>query len=392
MNTLLLSVLVCLAAPAKPTTANAIVTRGDAVASVKFDGKRYDVSLRTGRTHSASSVELGSVCDAGAMSNVLAREVADNRGVFGRLPAAKVKVVTSPAAVQTLERGLAKILGTGKRGGAGATFEGFTLKLGRLPAAGKTKTLQGGAGPGAPTTTITGLAGGGAEIVRQTTRSSGVRDTTVVTLLGDGSVKLVRTLAFGNGSNLVELTQSSDFADGNRTGGFAKVHTNGGFVFESDQSSGGGGGGGGGSNPSGGDGGSDNDDNNESGSNQGQGQNVADTPSGGDGGSGNDEQQENEQDQSSGGAPTLTSGSLSVPGMSVGNGTIAGAVNWNRLGAAVSQPDPTGGEDTSGAGQGPVGPCTHLQGSSFNPDPKFLRPNKQGWFTDPVPALRHPDR
>lgn len=405
MNLALLSLALCLAPPSKSTGTNTSVKRGSNVASVKFDGQRYDVSIRTGRAKSSSTVELGSTCDAGVLSTVLAREVAENGGVFRRLPSgAKVKVVTSPKAVRTLERGLAEILDTGKRSrarAAGSTaFEGFALKVGRLPAAGKTKTVEHAKGSEGATTTIAGLAEGGAKIVREATRGTGVRDKTVVTILGDGSVSVVRTLGFGSRGDLVQITHSSDFAGGgSRTGGFAKVHTGGGFVFENDQSSGGGGGGGGGGEtPSGGGGGSGDDDQNESGKNQSQAGAgaVGDTPSGGEGGSGNDENNENENDQTSGGAPTLTSGTLNVPGISVGHGTVAGAINWNRLGAAVSMPDPTGGEDTGvsggSGGPGPGGPCTHLQGGSFNPDPKFLRPNEQGWFTDPVPALRNPDR
>ena len=69
-------------------------------------------------------------------------------------------------------------------------------------------------------------------------------------------------------------------------------------------------------------------------------------------------------------------------------------VNWNRLGAAVTTPNPMDDgegkvEDRKGGGLGGNlgGPCGHLDDPGFDPNPKFLRPNKQGWVTDPRPAL-----
>ncbi|MEM6992386.1 MAG: hypothetical protein AAF721_17875 [Myxococcota bacterium] len=85
--------------------------------------------------------------------------------------------------------------------------------------------------------------------------------------------------------------------------------------------------------------------------------------------------------------------------MSIGDATTAAVINWNCLGAAVSTPDPTGGDDTTvderHGGHGPVGPvggCGGLDRAGFDPDPKFLQPNKRGWVTDPVPALRRGNR
>jgi hypothetical protein len=394
------AILSMLAAPSSATRATSKAKRGRAVVSVAVDGGRLGISLRDGTTNTEVTLETNGACHAKKLSAVTAREVADNAAAFrGLRGGGVVHPLSGPAAVEQFERGLAQILGRGEfhvEGGRGSTtFAGFDVPLGKLPAAGKSKTVQRSRAAGGPTTVVTGLPHGGAKIVRTIGTPADVVDVSEVTVNGDGSSSLVRTFTHGRGSGAVTLVQSWDFdADGGSSGGLGSVHTGSGAIFTSDQGSGDGGGGDESPTPSGGEGGGGGGQNGETGNPQKSGssaaRNVGDTPSGGDSGPGGGENDENESDQSSGAPSLTTGGGLVVPGLSIGTSTVATVVNYNRLGAAVTNPNPTAGEDTTvtgGGGNAPIGGCGHLDQPGFDPNPQFLQPGKTGWSRDPVPFL-----
>jgi hypothetical protein len=74
---------------------------------------------------------------------------------------------------------------------------------------------------------------------------------------------------------------------------------------------------------------------------------------------------------------------------------VAQIINWNRLAAAVTDPNPMddpegtpGGRPGINGGNGSIGPCGQREESSFDPDPAYLRKRKGGGVTDPLRFLR----
>jgi hypothetical protein len=163
----------------------------------------------------------------------------------------------------------------------------------------------------------------------------------------------------------VTVSQGSERDDaGSEGGGFAKVAKGNGILFD-----GGVGGSGSGQKQQTGGGGGD-----ESGSDQ---------SSGGGGG---------EDSGESTSSPSMTSdGTVTAPAFDLSDAFVGNVINWNRLGGAVTQPAPhrdeegEPGEQDSGK---KMSPCGQLDDKDFDPNPAYLRPNKQGWVTDPVPFLR----
>jgi len=362
---------------------------GKTTINVKVDARDARISLRSGAKRTSITLKTASQCGVEKLSSVLAREVAENKRAFEGLPGGSLRLAASAGAVKDLERGLAAVLATGRhgvRGGRGATqFKGANVSMGGLPP----RAPAGGYGRN---TKVSPLPRGGAHVEHKSVGPTGVVSTLDVKLRGDGSGTVVRTLGFGSGRSAITITQSSDFdSNGNSSGGFGKVQTGGGVVFD-DQSSGGGGS----SDPTptkeettG-----DDEQQNENKNNQGQGgavSNVADPPSKEEGGGGTEEENETPNKQSQGGVTMGTDGTLSIPGLSLSDATVAAVVNWNRLGAAVSTPDPTKDDETvtgGGGGTSPITGCSQLNQAGFDPDPKFLKPTKNGWDTDPLPMLQ----
>lgn len=370
-----------------PSRAQSTVVRGTASATARVRGGSLEVELRDGKHTRAVTLTSSTRCDAKRLSAVIAREVADHRDAFSSLPSRHAVLTLGSTFGDTVvfERGLTTILATGRHrpGQSFIEIPGFSVELGRVPAPGRSKTVdRRGRGPGV-TATVTGLPAGGTRIVAALGRPNGVEDVTTATLRSDGSSTVVRVLGFGDGADRVEVTQTSEHdADGNRTGGFTSVHKQGGLMYDGV----GGGVGGGGSRPQtpGGGSGGGNEDNSGGGGAKERGGEKP-TPSGGDSGG---------DDHKSSGAPTMTSdGTFVMPGLELGNAVIAEVVNWNRLGAAVTTPNPTqdeGSIDEGNPGK-TAGPCGHLDEPGFDPDPRFLRPDEGGWVTDPRPALRGSD-
>lgn len=362
-----------------PSRAQSTVVRGTASATARVRGGSIEVELRDGEHTRAVTLTSSTRCDAKRLSAVLAREVAEHRSAFSSLPSRHAALTLGSTFGDTvvLERGLTAILATGRHrpGRSFIEIPGFSVEVGRVPAPGRSKTVgPGGRGPGV-TATVTGLPGGGTRIVATLGAAHGVEDVTTATLGGDGSSTVVRVLGFGDGADRVEVTQTSEHdAAGNRTAGFTSVHKQGGLMY--------GGVGGGGSRPQtpGGGSGGGSEDNSGGGAKEGGGEKP--TPSGG--GSGGDDHERSS-------APTMTSdGTFVMPGLELGNAVIAEVVNWNRLGAAVTTPDPSQDErsiDEGNPGK-TAGPCGHLDEPGFDPDPRFLRPDEGGWVTDPRPALQ----
>lgn len=381
MKTLaLLSLLSFVVAPSSPTRSSATVKRGKTAVTAATDRGKTRVSIRSGKQSASIIVQSPAKCSAQRLSAVMAREVADNAAAFRGLSmrGASLRLGSSWEDTGRFERGLGQILATGKFKSGAIEIPGFSMNIGEPPGAGGTRRAGG-------STTVRGLPGGGFEVVHTTSRG-GVKDTTTVTMNADGSSLVERVLGVGRGDGRVELTSRLGFDDdGNQTEGSTEVETErgpnwtgntGGLASgggrqstqkppsEPDtQESGGGGGGSGG-----------------------------ETPSGGDDGGGDD------QNESSN-PPTMTSdGTFTAPTLSIESELVASMVNWNRLGAAVTTPNPTDdgrgdvGEYEGGLGSNVGGPCAHLEDPGFDPNPKYLQPNKQGWVTDPRPALRGRDR
>ena len=321
-------------------------------------------------------------CSAERLSAVMAKEVADNAAAFRgqSMHGASLRLGSSWADTGRFERGLGEILATGKYRSGAIEIPGFSMNIGQPPGTGGT-TRPGGS------TTVTGLPGGGFEVVH-TTGQGGVKDTTTVTMNADGSSVVERVLGVGRGDGRVTLTSRLGFDDeGNQTEGETEVETKRGpnWTGKTGGLASGGVGGSGGNHqstqqpPS-------KPDTQESGKSD-------ETPSGGnDGGGGGD-------DEESPDPPTMTSdGTFTAPALSIETELVASMVNWNRLGAAVTTPNPMDdgrgdvGEHKGGLGSNVGGPCAHLEDPGFDPNPKYLRPNKQGWVTDPRPALRGRDR
>ena len=330
------------------------------------------VRVRTGK-RTRTTLHLGAKCDAKKAKKVLNREVKENRRLLKGLRGS-VHASMTAAEVASFERDLAKILAEGRhrvRGGAGVIrFEGVDIPFGRAPREGESRDTDRGR------TTVTGLPRGGVSFARTSTKRSGVKDILEVTFNPDGSSKMTRSLIFGD----VEVTEESEHdKDGRETNSFGTVKNNsaplhsggigpsgppskqqstggGNDTSESDQSSGGGGG----------------DDNAEP------------TPS-------PPEKDNDDQEKQNSNPPTMTSDDHFVaPPMDLSDEMLAKMINWNRLGAAVTQPAPhrdgEGEPDERHAG-GRMGPCGQLDDDDFDPNPKYLRPNKQGWVTDPRPFL-----
>lgn len=412
-----LAITSLLAAPSPSSLrGSSSVKRGKATASVKVDGSRAEVSVQQGRRLKTVGVamELGSSCNAKKLSAVLAREVAENASAFrGLASKTTVRLPKGRAGLRNMERGIGLILGGGKHsrsGGSGFTkFGGFSVALGPLPGSGKSKTVERGRGGRGRTTKVTGLPRGGTKVVSEFVGASGVRDVTEVTLRGNGSVSMVRTWTSGTGAAGVTLSESSSFGSGGkRTGGLAKVHTGGGGVFSEDQSSGGGG--------------EEGDEETEKetpnrpatnglasedqSSGSGGKTDTEPKPTDDDSGGETEEAKESSNETTtaptmSSGAPTMSNGTLTIPGVSIGDSTVGSMINWNRLGAAVTTPDPTGNGESphtggnkrgdgglGGGGSGGLGGCRQVEQAGFNPDPSFLKPSKRGWDIDYGPMLR----
>lgn len=261
---------------------------------------------------------------------------------------------------RAFERTLATLLASGRHGVDGK--RGFTEVAGfEVAARGRARGKRVGEDSGGGTFTVTTDRQGVQTIVRERAGSGGVRDLTTVVFGSDGSSEMTRALSLSG----VTVTQTSEFdAKGGLVSGNTTVEATGGLVFsvptsrgaplENDQSS---------EPPSGGE---DNEQQEES---------------------GDDQSSENDQ------SPSLSSdGSASIPAMRVEDVDIVSAINWNRLGSAVSDPDPTADRESPTTGGGArAGACGGLQAGGVVPDVKFLQPDKNGWAKDPVPALRGRD-
>jgi len=388
MKTLaLLSLLSFIAAPSSPTRSSATVKRGKTAVTAATDRGKTRVSIRSGKQSAAIIVQGPAKCSAERLSAVLAREVADNAAAFRGLSmrGASLRLGSSWQDTDRFERGLGQILATGKFRAGAIEIPGFSMNIGQPPGAGGT-TRPGGS------TTVRGLPGGGFDVVHTTSRG-GVNDTTTVTMNADGSSLVERVLGVGRGDGRVVLTSRLGFDDdGNQTEGSTEAGTKRGPNWTGNTgglASGGIGGGRGGqqstqqppSKP----------DTQESGGGE-SGGGGGETPSGGDDGGGDDHNE-------SSNPPTMSSdGTFTAPALSIETELVASMVNWNRLGAAVTTPNPTDdgpddvGEYKGGLGTNVGGPCAHLEDPGFDPNPKYLQPNKQGWVTDPRPALRTRDR
>ena len=377
-----------------PGTSQSTRKSGKTTITVKVKARNARISMRSGAKRTSVTLKTASQCGVEKLSSILAREVAENKRSFEGLPGGSVRLAASAGALQDLERGLAAVLATGQhgvRGGRGATqFGGTSVSLGGLPP----RAPAGGHGRN---TKVTPLPRGGAHVEHRNVGPSGVVSTFDVTLRGDGSGTVHRTLGFGSGTSAVTISETSEFdSNGNASGGLAKVQTGGGVVFD-EQSSGGGG-----StdpSPSKEESGGDDDQQNENKNNQSQGGAVANvgdpTPSKEEGGGKTEENKESPNKQSQGGVTMGTDGTLTIPGLSLSDTTVAAVVNWNRLGAAVSTPDPTKDDETvtgGGGGGSPITGCSQLDQAGFNPNPKFLKPTKKGWATDPLPMLQGTER
>jgi len=389
MKTLaLLSLLSFVAAPTSSTRSSATIKRGKTAVTAATNRGKTRVSIRSGGRSTAITVRGPAKCSAERLSSMMAREVADNATAFPALSMRDValRLGSSWGDTARFEGGLGTILATGKHRSGAIELPGFSVKIGKPPGVGATTHPGGGRGG---STTVTGLPGGGFEVVHRSTRG-GVEDTTTITMNADGSSVVERVLGVGSGDGRVVLTSRLGFDDdGNQTEGTTDVAAKKGPNWTGKTgglATGGVGGGGGGrqstqqppSQPSDQSSGGD-----ESSSRQ------EETPSGGGDSGGNNENEESPN------PPTMTSdGTFTAPGLSIETELVASMVNWNRLGAAITTPNPMGddrgdvGKHEGGLGTNVGGPCAHLDDPGFDPNPKFLRPNKQGWVSDPRPALR----
>lgn len=341
--------------------------RGRSRTIVSGEGRALNVRLGRGKAKRMVNFEVGGKCSTEAVSSVVAKTVQRNAPAFrgaGR-KGVRVRGAMRPGQLASFERAIGKILRTGKHRVAGK--RGFTEIPGfRIAPAGRGRRGRNARDSGGGTFTINPSRGGGTSLVRELVGDNGVRDTTSVTFGADGSSTLTRMLAVGN----VVVTETTEHdGEGNQTGGFTTVHAQGGLMYtgniqpsspeekqESDQSSG-------------------NDDSQS-----------PEPPS----------QEENDDTDENDTSPDMTSeDSFSVPPLKLDDAMLGQMINWNRLGSAVSYPNPTGDDDPTvddrHAGK-TMGPCGDLEAQGFVPDAKFLRPNKGGWVTDPVPALHGSQR
>ena len=375
MKTLaLLSLLSFVAAPSTSTRSSATVKRGRTAVTAATNRGKTRISIRSGKQSAAIVVQGPLECSAERLSSVMAREVADNAAAFRghSMRGASLRLGSSWEDTGRFERGLGQILATGKFRSGAIEIPGFSIDIGQPPGSGGTRRPGG-------STTVTGLPGGGFEVVHGTTKG-GVKDTTTVTMNADGSSVVERVLGVGRGDGRVVLTSRLGFDDdGNQTEGSTEVETKRGPNWTAKT----------GGLASGGHQSTQQPPSKPSTQESGGGE---EQPSGGDGGG-------DDQNEESPNPPTMTSdGTFTAPALSIETELVAAMVNWNRLGAAVTTPNPMDdgsgdvGEHEGGLGTNVGGPCAHLDDPGFDPNPKYLQPNKQGWVTDPRPALRGRDR
>lgn len=343
MKTLaVLAILSVIAAPSGSTRSSATAKAGKTAVTATTERGTTRVSMRSGRRTSAITVHSPARCDSERLSSVIAREVAANAAILGGRPmnGASVRLGSSWEQARRFERGLGEILATGTFRKGTIVIPGSSMNIGKVPPPGKTTRPGRGA-------SVTGLPGGGFRVILDLTRDGGVSDTITVTMNPDAHSIVERVLGFGHGDDRVELKRRDEFDDaGGRTGGSTHAQTQEGPAWGGTI-----GGGGGGGSLSGGDAG-------------GQGSNP----------------------------PTMSAdGTFSAPDLRVDAELVAAIVNWNRLGAAVTTPNPMddghGRPDGSGTG---LGSCAHLEDPAFDPSPAYLRPGRRGWVADPRPGLRDP--
>ncbi len=399
----------------------ATTQHGSTKTTARVRGAGTDVTVRDGKL--SVTLHVGEKCHAEMLAETIGKEVRQNPDAFGagRGITTEFWAVGDPirsrgskkgkpckkgssggtSSLAGFESAFADVLATGRhgkgRGGEGQTcFNGLNLNLGALVAANalpvpadasfsngpngtKTATSQQGgitttwtknaghltvASSGAAsslssdaytsgtsvtfTTKSTGSALIGHELTHVVQQGAGQTSTTHVDFKPDGSTKTEQTKSGTSGGVEVKVknTETHD-QNGNKTGGKTEVEVNGKKTAEQEHDTSG------------------------------------------------DEKSGGKKKASGGTGPTLTpEGSFSMPPMCIPDAMVGAIINWNRLGEAVTYPSPIEDGEDAPDGKGGIGkvnklgPCGSTDESSFDPDPAYLRPNEQGWVSDPVPFLR----
>lgn len=96
----------------------------------------------------------------------------------------------------------------------------------------------------------------------------------------------------------------------------------------------------------------------------------------------------NKPRKSGGGVSMTAEGTVNMPPMCIPDEAIAAIINWNKLQGALVNPAPHTDAEGSPTKADSASPCGEKPGSSFDANPAYLRPNKQGWAYDPSPHDR----
>lgn len=416
-----IALAVLLVGPGSAQRRQATKRHGSTKTTARVRGAGTDVTVRDGKL--SVTLHMGEKCHAEKLAETIGKEVRQNPDAFGVGTGIRTEfwAVGDPTRSRSGKKGksgkkgsrggtsglagfelaFADVLATGRRGsgsGGGQTcFNGLNLNLGALVAANampvpedaafsngpngtKTASTQqggvtttwtkkagqltvsssstsgsfssGGFGSGSQTTFTSKSTSGGSnlighELTHVVQQKSGNVSTTNADFKPDGSTKTEQTQSAKSGGVEVKVknTETHD-ANGNKTGGKTEVEVNGKKAAEQEHDTG-------------------------------------SKKAGGKGKAGG------------GGGPTLTpEGTFAMPPMCIPDEMVGVLINWNRLGAAVTNPSPIEDQEDAPDGKGGIGkvnkrgPCGSKDESSFDPDPAYLRPNKQGWVTDPVPFLR----
>lgn len=364
------TVILALSLAFSPSTKDVRASAGRGASKTRVSVRGGTTTVVRGRGKAKLEVSLtttGATCPAKARARVVAGEVARHSKAF-RSQAMQVQVASSPRALKTFERGLGTLLRAGDSKDAGRQFGGLSVKLGALPTAGSTKTVGRG-------TTVTGLRGGGWSVVSSRRLPGGVQETVQATFGANrATTSFERSFAVAMpGGGSVDITVGpTGFGIHGQGGAMGPgMGASSGLASES---------------PSGGEDSGGDEQQNENGNPQKQGAasrgGLADTvnPSGGDG------KEKEEHDQSSGSVGLSSDGTFSASSLTLSNGAVANAINWNRLGAAAGQPSPIDDTESSPTGGG-GNLCGAMAKPGFDPKVQYLEPDPQGHVSDPVDFL-----